>query len=100
MGYTSSGEAKTSIKNHNSYRYISTADTTVVKTGAGTLHRLIVTGGTAGTIVVYDNTAASGNIIASFASTAAASSYEFNVDFTVGLTVVTAAATNVTVSYV
>ena len=80
-------------------RYISTATTTVVKTGAGLLHTLTVCGGTAGTIVVYDNTAASGTVIASFDSTNALESYTFDCAFATGLTVVTSAATKVSVNW-
>ena len=86
------------VEMRNNGTYISTATTTVVKTGAGLLHTITVTGGTAGTIVVYDNTAASGTILASFASTNALATYTFNVSFSVGLTVVTSAATLVTIS--
>ena len=86
------------VEMRNNATVISTATTTVCKTGAGLLHTITVTGGTAGTIVVYDNTAASGTILASFASTNALATYTFNVSFSVGLTVVTSAATLVTIS--
>jgi len=79
--------------------YISTATTTVVKTGAGLLHTIVVNGGTAGTIIIYDNTAGSGTIIASFDSTNALNTYTFNCSFATGLTVVTSAATKVTVNW-
>jgi hypothetical protein len=82
----------------NNATYISTATTTVCKTGAGLLHTLTVTGGTAGTIIGYDNTAASGTILFSFDSTNALATYTFNVSFAIGLTVVTAAATKCTIS--
>lgn len=81
------------------YNYISTASTTTVKSGPGILHNLMVSGGTAGTIIVYNNTAASGPIISSFDSTNAIANYSFNVVFSSGCTVVTGAATKVTVSY-
>ena len=80
------------VEMRNNATVISTATTTVCKTGAGLLHTITVTGGTAGTIVVYDNTAASGTI-PSFSSTNALATYTFNVSFSIGLTVVTSAAT-------
>ena len=86
------------VEMRNNATVISTATTTVCKTGAGLLNTITVTGGTAGTIVVYDNTAASGTILASFSSTNALATYTFNVSFSIGLTVVTSAATLVTVS--
>lgn len=79
--------------------YISTATTTTLKTGSGLMHAVIVQGGTTGTIIIYDNTAASGTILASFDTTNALASYMFNVSFATGLTVVTSAATKLTVSY-
>ncbi len=79
--------------------YISTATTTVIKTSAGLLHTLVVNGGTTGTIIVYDNTAASGTIIASFDTTNALATYTFNATFATGLTVVTSAATKLTVTW-
>lgn len=86
------------------YNGISTATTTVVKSGAGQLGRVVVLGGTLGAITVYDNTAASGAVIAPTFTPATLAGggpgvYEFNVSFGVGLTIVTAAATVVTVIY-
>lgn len=102
LGTTIAGEDipndVTKVEMRNNATYISTATTTVCKTGAGLLHTITVTGGTAGTIVVYDNTAASGTILASFSSTNALATYTFNVSFSIGLTVVTSAATLVTIS--
>lgn len=79
--------------------YISTATTTTIKSGAGFLHTVTVNGGTAGTIIGYDNTAASGTVIFSFDTTNALATYIFNVTFSVGLTIITSAATKVTTSY-
>lgn len=95
-GYEDNVANRALVEQRNNYTHISTATTTVVKTGAGHLHRLVVQGGTAGTIVVYDNTAASGSIIASFDSTNDLASYEFNCSFATGLTIVTGAAVKVT----
>ena len=78
--------------------YISTATTTVVKTGTWVLHTLVVQWGTAGTIIGYDNTAASGDIVFSFDSTNALNTYTFNRELAIGLTIVTSAATKLTVN--
>lgn len=88
-----------SVKDAYVNNYIATATTTVVKTGAGILHAITVEGGTAGTIIVYDNTAATGTILASFSSTNALQTYVFDVTFATGLTVITSAATQLSVSY-
>lgn len=77
---------------------IATGATTVVVTGQGTLHTITCTGGTTGTIVVYDNTAGSGTQIANFDTTNAIATYTFDVKFAKGLTIVTSAATKLSVS--
>lgn len=82
-----------------SFTYISTATTTVCKSGAGHLGKITVQGGTAGTIIGYDNTAASGTALFSFDSTNALATYTFDVVFGTGLTIVTSAATKLTVSW-
>lgn len=87
------------VEQRFSSSYISTATTTTTKTGVGFLHSVTVQGGTAGTIIIYDNTAASGTILASFDSTNALASYIFDLSFSVGLTIITSAATKLTVSY-
>lgn len=78
---------------------ISTATTTTVKSGAGLLHVLTINTAAAGTITIYDNTAASGTKIATIAASAAGPNFIFDVVFTTGLTIVTAAASDITVSY-
>lgn len=88
-----------SVQDAYNNSYIITATTTVVKTGKGILHAITVEGGTAGTITVYDNTAASGTKLADFSSTNALQTYVFDVAFSTGLTIVTSAATSVSVAY-
>jgi len=79
--------------------------TTVVKSGAGFLHAIIINKTTAtGVITIYDNTAASGTIIATITQPAAvlATSYvlSYDVSFATGLTIVTStAAQDITVSW-
>jgi hypothetical protein len=82
-----------------SFRNISTATTTTVKTGAGTLHSIVVNTTGAGSVTVYDNTAASGTKIATLKASIVEGTYLFDVAFATGLTIVTAAASDVTVTY-
>jgi hypothetical protein len=77
--------------------YISSATTTTVKTGRGNLTRLIIGETAAGAITVYDNTAASGTVLAVFKASVVEGSYEIGCRFQTGLTVVTAGASKVTV---
>lgn len=79
--------------------YISTATTTTIKSGAGFLHTITITESVASTIIVYDNTAGSGTIVASFVASAGVGTYTLNVSFGTGLTIVTAGASKLTVSY-
>lgn len=87
-----------------SYSRISTNATTVVKSGYGTLHSITVNsvGGSPSTITVYDNTAASGTIIAVIDGDIGVNSYIYDIAFNTGLTVVTNSTTtfaDLTVSY-
>lgn len=95
--------AANSAATSNSFVNITTAATTVVKSGAGTLHTLTVNnlGTVASLTVVYDNTAGSGTKIASINTLAGQESYFYDVAFTTGLTIVTTGtvAPDVTVSY-
>lgn len=81
------------------YRNITTATTTVVKSGAGVLKAITVNSTAAGTITVYDNTSAAGTKIATLKTSVVEGTYEFNVAFGTGLTIVTGAASDITVSY-
>lgn len=77
--------------------YISTATTTTVKSGRGTLAKIIITETAAGAITVYDNTAGSGTIIAAFKASIVEGEYTFDCRFATGLTIVTAGASKLTV---
>lgn len=82
-----------------SYRRINGAGTTVVKSGAGTLRRIIVnTPVTLSTVTVYDNTAGSGTIIATISSIVG-QSYQYDVAFVTGLTIVVTIGVDITVIY-
>ncbi len=82
------------------YTGITTATTTVVKSGAGILHAIVVNATAAGTITVYDNTAASSTKIATLKASIAEGVYSYmGLAFSTGLTVVTAGASDVTVLY-
>lgn len=76
--------------------------TTTLKLGPGALHRVTVNipGSNNNTVTIYDNTAGSGTILASF-SNASVGTYEMGFDFMIGLTVVSATGTaaNLTVVY-
>jgi hypothetical protein len=82
-----------------SRRNIATATTTTVKSGSGHLHSIVINTTAAGTITVYDNTAASGTIIAILKTSVVEGTYLYDCDFTTGLTIVTGAASNITVTY-
>lgn len=80
--------------------YISTATTTTVKSGAGVLHAITVLETVASTITIYDNTAASGTVIGVLKASIAEGTYFFDRVFSTGLTIVTAGAGKIHVSYV
>lgn len=78
--------------------YISTATTTVVKSGTGILGSITVGETAAGAITVYDNTSAAGQVIAVLKASVAEQTYFFEASFSTGCTVVTAAASKITVN--
>jgi hypothetical protein len=77
------------------YKYISTATTTAVKATPGVLKRIILTETAAGTITINDGATAIGVMKASIVE----GTYEFNVPFRTSLSIVTAAASKLTVVY-
>lgn len=81
------------------YYATSTAGTYVVKSAPGFLHTITINNDAAGTLTIYDNTAGSGTKIATLEASAAVGSYIYDVAFSTGLTIVGAAATDITVSY-
>ena len=76
---------------------IASATTTVVKSGNGILRRITVNTTAAGTITIYDNTAASGTKIGILKSSIVEGTYEYGCRFGTGLTIVTGAASDITV---
>ena len=86
------------------YSNIASATTTTVKTGFGKLENIVINKPVAnGVITVYDNTAGSGTKIATITLPATltqdAITLTYNTAFGTGLTVVTSAATDITVTY-
>lgn len=79
---------------------INTATTRTITTGGGTLIRVVVNTTAAGTITIYDDdTAVATNKIATIKSNVLEGVFEYGVPFTRGLTIVTAAASDITVVY-
>lgn len=94
-----------SIRKGNNYSNIATNTTSTLKTGTGTLKRIIVNKAVAsGVITIYDNTSATGTKIATIThpATLLQTNYflEFDVYFSTGLTVVTSSTDDITVVYV
>jgi len=81
------------------YAVISTATTTTIKTEAGFIKEIRVIGGTLGNVTVYDNTAASGTLIVPTVSPDKGQVLKGPCKFATGLTIVTAAATLLAISY-
>jgi hypothetical protein len=81
------------------YKNLSGAATTVVKTGRGTLHSIVIVTTAAAAVTVFDNTAGSGAVIATFAASAALGTYLFDLEFKTGLTLVLAGASELVVTY-
>lgn len=88
-----------------SFSNITTATTTTVKSGAGTLHKICInTYVASGTITMYNNTSASGTKIGTVTNPAALlkegpDCETYDVYFSIGLTIVTTGAQDITVVY-
>ena len=93
------------VENNYSFNNIASATTTVVKSGAGFLHSITINKHVlAGVITIYDNTAASGTTIATITEGAALLTDPpitavYDIAFSTGLTILTSAAENLTISY-
>lgn len=76
------------------FKQTTTNETVTLKSGPGTLHRVVISkaGGAGSTIQLYNNTAASGELIATITTETALGSVELGCDFDVGLTYVTSSA--------
>jgi len=88
--------------NHYGYTRITTATTTQVKGGPGTLKRIVVnTPVSTGTIGVIDNTSGTTVNIGTITSTADVKPYfiDFDLNFSTGLRIVTTQAQDITVIY-
>ena len=85
------------------YSHLSANGTTTLKSGAGWLHTIIINtkGASGNTVTVYDNTSASGTILAVIDPTQNLATLEFDAAFQTGLTIVlaTGTAADITVSY-
>jgi len=90
---TTSATKLTALMAGNSYAYISTATTTVVKATPGVLVRIIVgTVGAGSTLAIYDNATGTTTQIGAM-TTAIQGAFEFNVTCAAGITVVSASGT-------
>lgn len=92
------------VKEGYNYANITTATTTVVKSGEGIFAGLVINNQVAnGITTIYDNTAGSGTKIATITAPAAPAvepvSLIYNIRFTTGLTIVTSQAEDLTVAY-
>lgn len=80
-------------------KYIGSATTTQVKTGAGRLHAIVVGETAAGSIKIIDNTAGTTTNLGELKASIAEGTYEFNCQFTTGLRIVTGGASKISVIY-
>lgn len=80
-------------------KYISTATTTQVKTGAGVLKAIVVGETAAGAISIIDNTSGTTVNLGVLKASIAEGTYEFNCQFATGLRIITAGASKISVIY-
>ena len=80
-------------------KYIATATTTQVKTGAGALKAIVIGETAAGAISIIDNTTGSTVNIGTLKASIVEGTYEFNCQFASGLRIITAGASKISVIY-
>lgn len=78
---------------------ITTATTTVVKNAVGKLQKITFPKTTIGTVTVYNNTSAAGEVVMVFPIGTTAQTFHFGCLMSVGITVVTSAADELLVTY-
>jgi hypothetical protein len=87
------------VQFRNKYKNITASGTTTVKSGSGRLHGISFSQNSGITVIVYDNTAASGTVIAQFESQNMIFVGPLGCEFTTGLTINQSGANNITVYY-
>lgn len=92
-------QGSTNIAQSNLYQRITTATTTTVKSLPGFLHSIIVGTTSAGSITIDDALTATTPTIAVLKASIPEGVYVFDCNFTIGLTIVTAGASDITVIY-
>lgn len=78
---------------------ISTATTTLIKTGPGNVNSVRVAGGVLGNVAIYDGTDATGTVLLPAVTPVQGQVLLDDIRFSTGLTIVTLTATILTVSY-
>ena len=83
------------------YTHIATATTTTIKTGPGVLGAVCLNTVATATVTIYDNTSATGNVIAvqTLSNADEVNCVRYLVAFNAGLTIVTSAAVDLTVAW-
>jgi hypothetical protein len=91
--------AQDAFANGYTYTHVSTATSTQVASISQLLHTVVVNGGTTGAVTLYDNASAcSGTVIGTIQAATAPVTLDYDIQLKNGLCVVTAAATDITVS--
>ncbi len=85
------------LRDNYKYTYITTATTTQVLTGQGSLVRIIVNTTAAGTIGLIDGTSGTTVNIGQLKASIPEGTYEFGIQLTSGLRIVTGGASDITV---
>lgn len=85
------------LRDNYKYTYITTATTTQVLTGQGTLVRIIVNTTAAGTIGIIDGIAGTTVNVGQMKASIPENSYEYGIQVVSGVRIVTGAASDITV---
>lgn len=87
------------ILDSHDYVHISTQTTTQVYTGPCVLKNITINTAAAGTVTVYDEVGSGTTVVVAIIAATAVGTYVYNVPISRGVKVVTAAASDLTVTY-
>lgn len=99
MKYFSDIDHSVAVHNDFDYSFVSSISTVIVNSGAAIVHAVTITETASGNTIIYDNIAASGNMLALLKPNIVENTYFFNTKVNTGITIKTEANNKLTLVY-
>ena len=97
--YFSDDDHSRAVHNDFANSFVSSISTVVVNSGVAVVHNIVITETASGNTTIYDNIAASGNILALLKPNIVENTYFFNTKVNTGITIKTDANNKLTLTY-